>query len=57
MPRPPQCKPAHKKENKKATCRCDRLPFFVVIYSYSSKRVNLYSKKEGADKPVAYDTS
>ena len=57
MPRPPQCKPAHKKENKKATCRCDRLPIFVVIYSYSSKRVNLYSKKEGADKPVAYDTS
>ena len=45
MPRPPQCKPAHKKENKKATCRCDRLPFFVVISSYSSKESLLIQQK------------
>ena len=42
---PSQCKFAQKQESKKAICRCDRLPFFVVISSDSSKESQLIQQK------------
>ena len=46
MPRPPQCKPAHKKENKKATCHYDKLPFFISSDSKESQLMQQRGKYE-----------